>query len=328
MTYIDYINYFWRMDEALGFTLAETKLFFKLLDIGNKLNWSQKKLMIPMKRLMLSMNCSKNTVLKARKRLCECGLIAVQPGDRNKQAACYRIICDYQKKTKQAHEDDCMIRSCDKRNHERSDERSYEQSDELDTDFSEKGNEDEQKKEHTCEQRNEQTNERENEQTRDPYIRLDKDQDKDQKRMMINDPHGQLSHEKIVDLFHQNCPALKKVKKLTHDLRKKITERSTDFKTQEDWESYFQKAAQSDFLCGKNKYHWQADFKWLIKDAQTAEKILNGKYNQHQKKKKNNWQELFGVNHDGYDLVRGIYSKDFFETPFTNDNQLASAWAG
>src|SRR6056297_2543079 len=94
MTYIDYINYFWRMDEALGFSAVEAKLFLKLLDIVNKLHWKEDCLMIPMKRLMVAMDCSKNTILKARKRLIECGLIAVKPGNKNKSAACHRIICD------------------------------------------------------------------------------------------------------------------------------------------------------------------------------------------------------------------------------------------
>src|SRR6056297_1994657 len=109
MTYIDYVNYFWRMDEALTFSSVETKLFFKLLDIANKLYWKNDCLMIPMKKLLLALDCSKNTILKARKRLCKLGMIDVKPGNRNKQSACYRIICKYsnhEKKDKEKNQTD------------------------------------------------------------------------------------------------------------------------------------------------------------------------------------------------------------------------------
>ena len=45
----------------------------------------------------------------------------------------------------------------------------------------------------------------------------------------------------------------------------------------EDLYEAFKKAEASDFLKGKNESNWQADFDWILKDANLA-KILDGKY--------------------------------------------------
>ena len=47
--------------------------------------------------------------------------------------------------------------------------------------------------------------------------------------------------------------------------------------TQDDFITLFRKAQESDFLKGKNDRNWNADFDWLIKDANMA-KVLEGKY--------------------------------------------------
>lgn len=299
MTYIDYINYFWRMDEALGFSAVEAKLFLKLLDIANKLHWKEDCLMIPMKRLMVAMDCSKNTILKARKRLSEYGLIAVKPGNKNKRSACYRIICDYKTHEKKVREYD----QTDNRDEEKVLERNEEQTPEREaiqfSDFVEK-----------------------NEGTPDPDISLEKD--KDESEMMIDDIGGELTDEKIVHIFHSLCPTLKKVKRISKFTRKKLTERANNFKTREDWERYFAKASESEFLCGHNKYGWQADFNWLIKDTQTTQKVISGCYDTVRRKKKTQKRTPFD-NAQEYDIVRGTYHKQAY---FTNDNHLAASLAG
>lgn len=298
MTYIDYINYFWRMDEALGFSPVEAKLFLKLLDIANKLNWKEDNLMIPMKKLMVAMDCSKNTVLKARKRLSDCGMIAVKPGYKNKKSACYQIICDYTNQEKKDSECDHTDNQDGETDHKKSEEQSPDRETGTLKDFAEK-----------------------KEQTFHPSIRPDKDKDKNRKMMLNDHTDGGLTAEKIVQLFHSLCPTLKKVKKISKYTQEKITERANYFKTLKDWERYFAKAADSDFLCGRNNYGWQADFNWLIKDAQTPQKVLSGCYDTKKKTQKGTYFE----NSQGYDIVRGIYHK---QTYFTNDNHLVPALAG
>ena len=50
----------------------------------------------------------------------------------------------------------------------------------------------------------------------------------------------------------------------------------------EDIHEAFRKAENSDFLKGKNNRNWQANFDWIIKDANMA-KILDGNYDNHEK---------------------------------------------
>ena len=54
----------------------------------------------------------------------------------------------------------------------------------------------------------------------------------------------------------------------------------------EDLHEAFKKAEASDFLKGKNESNWQADFDWILKDANLA-KILDGKYDNRQSRSQN-----------------------------------------
>ncbi|MFP4461635.1 MAG: hypothetical protein ACLFQE_05505, partial [Thermotogota bacterium] len=89
------------------------------------------------------------------------------------------------------------------------------------------------------------------------------------------------------------------------------------------WEAYFRKVAQSTFLCGHNKYGWQADLFWLIKDADTPKRILEGRYDPRDKHK--------GVSNavamtpfESYDPVRGAC---YTHVDFGNDNDLVDELA-
>src|SRR6056297_844436 len=92
MSYIDLINRFWKVHEAYSFSSVEIGLYFKLLDIANKMRWEKEKLFIPMMRLQTELDACKSSVLKARKRLEEADLIVVQSGYGNRQSAGYQII--------------------------------------------------------------------------------------------------------------------------------------------------------------------------------------------------------------------------------------------
>src|SRR6056297_2292869 len=92
MTYLELMNRFWDLDQAYNFTPVEAKFYFKLLDIANGVYWNQKSLSIPMTKLQATLGVSKNTVLKARKRMVATGLIRVIPGQTSHCAAIYEII--------------------------------------------------------------------------------------------------------------------------------------------------------------------------------------------------------------------------------------------
>ena len=59
--------------------------------------------------------------------------------------------------------------------------------------------------------------------------------------------------------------------------KKAISARLRTGYTVEDFRKVFEIAESSDFLKGKNKRNWSADFDWLICDSNMA-KVLEGKY--------------------------------------------------
>ena len=92
MTYIDLINRFWKIEQQVQFTGIETKLYFALLEIANRLYWKHKDLSVPNNTLMNTVGCSKPTFLEARRRLVEYNLITYRAGINKRIAPIYRII--------------------------------------------------------------------------------------------------------------------------------------------------------------------------------------------------------------------------------------------
>jgi hypothetical protein len=324
MSYIDLINRFWKVHEGNSFSSVEIGLYFKLLDIANKMRWQQEKLFIPMMRLQVELDACKSSILKARKRLEDAGLIVVQSGHGNRQSAGYQIngveeivqkdgvqmnqglnesvnkkatINENQKKPEITNESDCVPYHGRTDNHK---------------------------------------DDRTNDHTRDPYIRLDQDIDQEidtDQMKMINDHSGEeisqerdevvLDCEEIVQLFNRICSSLKKVHTPSPTIRDKLNQRKKDFKTKGQWEAYFRKVSQSTFLCGPNQYGWQPDLLWLIKDADTPKRILEGKYDS-RKPSKNSQKEISMSPFEMYDPVRGAC---YTNPDFGNDNDLVDELA-
>ncbi len=92
MTYIDYLNRFWQIDIEVNFSGTESKLYFALLDIANKLHWSKTELSIPNNRLLAITGCSKNTLVSARNRLVQYELVKYVKGNRNKYSGKYILL--------------------------------------------------------------------------------------------------------------------------------------------------------------------------------------------------------------------------------------------
>src|SRR6056297_1221419 len=287
MSYIDLINRFWKVHEANSFSAVEIGLYFKLLDISNKMRWQQEKLFIPMMRLQVELDACKSSVLKARKRLEDAGLICVQSGHGNRQSAAYQINGVEEIVQKDGVQ---MNQGLNKPVNKKATNNESEKKLEI-------NNKSDRVPYHG--RTNERKDDLTNDHTRDPYIRLDQDKDQeidtDQMKMMIKDHSGEdlsmerdevvLDCEEIVQMFNRICTSLKKVHTPSPTIREKLHQRMKDFKTKGQWEAYFHKVAQSPFLCGPNQYSWQADFFWLIKDTDTPERILEGKYDERKQSK-------------------------------------------
>lgn len=91
-------------------------------------------------------------------------------------------------------------------------------------------------------------------------------------------------HQKIVALYHQHCPSLAQVAKLTPARQEQIRARwRNELPTLEQWAEYFQAVEASDFLTGRvpasggRQKPWKADIDFLIKQGNVV-KMAEGKY--------------------------------------------------
>lgn len=85
-----------------------------------------------------------------------------------------------------------------------------------------------------------------------------------------------IDYNSIKDAYNTICKSLPSVKSLSEARKKAIKARLNVYEV-EDLHEAFRKAEASDFLKGKNDRNWQANFDWILKDANIA-KILDGNY--------------------------------------------------
>lgn len=90
-------------------------------------------------------------------------------------------------------------------------------------------------------------------------------------------PRSHVDYEEIQQLYNQICTNLPKCKTLSESRKKAIKARTSSGYTVEDFKKCFEMAQASRFLCGGNDRNWNANFDWLIKDANMA-KVLDGNY--------------------------------------------------
>lgn len=105
----------------------------------------------------------------------------------------------------------------------------------------------------------------------------DKEKDKDKE----GDIRERIDYDGIMDAYNTTCKSLPSVKSLS-DARKKAIRARLNSYTQDDLMEAFRKAENSDFLRGANDRNWQANFDWILKDANLA-KILDGNYDNKRK---------------------------------------------
>ena len=102
-------------------------------------------------------------------------------------------------------------------------------------------------------------------------LEIEKDTEKDKEKRESK----KQSAERIVNMYHTQCPSLPKVIKLTDARIRCINSRLKEF-TEEDIETAFVKVENSPFLKGE-KGDWKASFDWIMKSGNLA-KILEGNY--------------------------------------------------
>lgn len=82
----------------------------------------------------------------------------------------------------------------------------------------------------------------------------------------------------FVSLWHQHCPGLPKVQKLTQARRDKIRARLKDEPDLATWAEVFKKIAASSFCNGDNRQGWKASFDWITTNGTNYVKVLEGNY--------------------------------------------------
>lgn len=108
-----------------------------------------------------------------------------------------------------------------------------------------------------------------------------------------------IDYNSIKDAYHQHCPSLPSIRTLSEARKKSIKARLNQYSVEDLFEA-FRKAEASDFLKGRNDRNWQADFDWIMKDANLA-KLLDGKYDNRTQTKPVNTAIPPGSNQDDLD---------------------------
>ncbi len=84
MNYLELINRYWQEVDIKGFTPAEATIYFRLLDICNRLGWTNP-FSLSNPRAVALMAISENTLIAGRDRLVMKGLIGYNKGSRRQK---------------------------------------------------------------------------------------------------------------------------------------------------------------------------------------------------------------------------------------------------
>lgn len=116
----------------------------------------------------------------------------------------------------------------------------------------------------------------------------DKDKDKDKIKKNIyscqnsktnfdeSETKPKIDFENFIEIYNSTCTNLPKIQKLT-DKRKTAIKKFLKEFTIDQFKEMCQKANASDFLIGKNKNKWKADFDFIMR-TDKATQILEGRY--------------------------------------------------
>jgi len=82
MNYIELINNFWIANKIHKFNSLETSFYFFVLDYANNARWPES-FVLPNGIVQSVFGCSRDQLIRARKKLCKFGLLAYETGDRH-----------------------------------------------------------------------------------------------------------------------------------------------------------------------------------------------------------------------------------------------------
>lgn len=123
-----------------------------------------------------------------------------------------------------------------------------------------------------------------------------------------NNKTKKIDYEHIKDMYNEICISLPRLTVLS-DKRKQAIKARLNKYSLDQIKQVFINAEASDFLKGGNNRNWQANFDWLMKDANFA-KVLDGNYANKESKK--------GQSYAGYSL-------DLFEEMLNKDDEPKTA---
>jgi hypothetical protein len=105
-------------------------------------------------------------------------------------------------------------------------------------------------------------------------VRLDKDIDSENSEGVST----HTPYQKIVALYHEKCPSLPKVQKITDSRKKAIKARWNEYGQSVDtFKECFERVEASDFLSGRNGKWSNCGFDWIMKESNFT-KIMEGNY--------------------------------------------------
>ena len=106
----------------------------------------------------------------------------------------------------------------------------------------------------------------------------------------------------FVDLYHEICPSLPKVQKLTESRKKAIKARWSEYPDIETFKKAFVKCENNTFMKGSNDRGWVANFDFILQ-PNSFTKIIEGFYDKMNNKQQNNGN-LKGTSYDTADFYK------------------------
>ena len=86
-----------------------------------------------------------------------------------------------------------------------------------------------------------------------------------------------VDYAEIVREYNEICTRLSRCSKITEKRKEHIKARIAQW-GMDEMILAFRKANDSDFLCGKNKRGWKANFDWIMQNEENMTKVLEGRY--------------------------------------------------
>lgn len=241
MNYIELINRFWSIDLEANFSHLEVHLYFKLLEINNKLGWKES-FKFPNSRLEAEIGSRPRNLINARQRLIDKGVIGYRKGS-TRDAGLYSLLSDVG--TKESNKTD------------------YYQN-EVTKDSNNGSNKDS----NLCSN---------SEVISAPLNKLNKTkQEKEYSPKAPKLKPETIDYEKLVEMYHEQCSNLSRVTTLS-DARKRAIKARVKEHGKERVAEMLKQAGKSKFLAGENPRNWKATLDWLFNPTNFV-KVLDGNY--------------------------------------------------